>query len=64
MAWPVAHGRYQSTKERIMINKFASLALVIALVSTLGGNSALANSPTKPRAIENVTVVLREIEIS
>lgn len=47
-----------------MINKFASLALVIALVSTLGGSSVVANSPTKPGAIENVTVVLREIEIS
>jgi hypothetical protein len=47
-----------------MINKFASLALVIALVSALGGSSVVANSPTNPSAIENVTVVLREIEIS
>jgi hypothetical protein len=47
-----------------MINKFASLALVIALVSALGGSSVVANSPTNPGAIENVTVVLREIEIS
>ena len=31
-----------------MLNKFASLVLVIALVSTLGGSSAFANSPMKP----------------
>jgi capsular polysaccharide biosynthesis protein len=37
-----------------MLNKFASLVLVIALVSTLGGSSAFANSPTKPDAKRNV----------
>ena len=31
-----------------MLNKFASFVLVIALVSTLGGSSALANPPTQP----------------
>jgi len=52
------------TKERIMLNKFASLVLVIALVSTLGGSSAFANSPTKPDAKRNVADVPGETEIS
>ncbi len=47
-----------------MLTKFASLLLVIALVSTLGGNSAFANSPTKPDDKRNVTDVPGETEIS
>ncbi len=47
-----------------MLNKFASLVLVIALVSTLGGSSTFANSPTKPDVIGNVADVLKETEIS
>ena len=47
-----------------MLTKFASLLLVIALVSTLGGNSTFANSPTKPDAKRNVADVPGESEIS
>ena len=47
-----------------MLTKFASLVLVIALVSTLGGSSAFANSPTKPDAKRNVADVPGETEIS
>ncbi|MCA1602521.1 MAG: hypothetical protein LC776_13050 [Acidobacteria bacterium] len=46
-----------------MLNKFASFVLVIALVSTLGGSSAFANSPTKPDAKRNVADVLGETEL-
>ncbi len=47
-----------------MLNKFASLVLVIALVSTLGGSLAFANSPTKPDAKGNVADVPGGSEIS
>ena len=47
-----------------MTNKFASLVLVIALVSTLGSSSAFANSPTKPDAKRNVADVPGETKTS
>ncbi|MBA3357499.1 MAG: hypothetical protein H0U18_16485 [Pyrinomonadaceae bacterium] len=47
-----------------MLNKFASLVLVIALVSTLGGSLAFANSSTKPDAKRKVADVPGETEIS
>ena len=55
-------GNIQLRRESVL-NKFASLVLVIALV-TLGGSSAFANSPTKPDAKRNVADVPGETEIS
>ncbi|CAN5474235.1 hypothetical protein BH20ACI3_BH20ACI3_01680 [soil metagenome] len=46
-----------------MLKKFVLLVLVIALVSTLGGSSAFANSRTKPGAKRNVAAVPGTTEI-
>ena len=37
----------KATKGEIMLNRFASLALVIALISTVGGTSVFANPAVK-----------------
>jgi hypothetical protein len=47
-----------------MINKFASRLLVIALVTTLGGSSAFANSPTQPDTKRNMADPPAETEVS
>jgi hypothetical protein len=41
-----------------MNNRFASLALIIALVCTVGGTSAFANTPTSTDTTGNVVVTL------
>jgi hypothetical protein len=49
-----------SIKEKTMLNKFASLVLVSALVCTLGGTSAFAYTPSDPESKARVVEGSRE----